>query len=100
MSDNMSGTWPEQDAVEKWFKDYSAELKKSVTEYRLEHQRKLTAIEKKVDELIASAGQRELYYRNCDLPIMAQKESQHIKYLKQISDIFKKTYEILESQEE
>ena len=50
MSDNCGSTWPEQDAVDKWFDKYGRlvtpkeimELKKAVTKPRIEVQDKLT----------------------------------------------------------
>lgn len=49
--DEMGYTWPEQEAVEKWFKEHSFELKDMVTSERIKVQRKYESAQKFLDEI-------------------------------------------------
>ena len=41
----MSGTWPEQDACEKWWRERRVELKEAVSAYRLQIESKKRELE-------------------------------------------------------
>jgi len=49
------GTWPEQNAVDEWFKRHSMELKNEVTEYRLRIQKEVETLKRKVEAYRAIA---------------------------------------------
>ena len=55
--DNNSGTWPEQNAADLWWKRHSLELKNSVTEYRVE-------LQKRIDQLEAESDRKDKFAKD------------------------------------
>ena len=49
MSESMEGTWPEQNAIDKWIERHSFELKQEVTKYRISLQDELNRERRKAD---------------------------------------------------
>jgi len=50
MSENCGGVWPEQEAVEAWWKKHSLELKNAVTEERVRLKRRLESVNRPITD--------------------------------------------------